>query len=73
MSWIEAANPVQPNAEREDFEKMVPKDKRKATDDIYWKVLEEADRMDITPERLITYIGERYARYELVKTHVYSV
>lgn len=61
-SWIEEQNPVHPKKLRKSFESLVPQSKRRQTDEIYWKVLLEAERLFIEPEILITYIGERYAR-----------
>ena len=61
-SWIEEANPAQPKKIRKSFDALIPKSKRSQTDEVYWHVLNEAERVDIEPIKLIAYLGERLSR-----------
>ena len=61
-SWIEEANPVPPKQLRKAFEDLVPKSQKRQTDEAYTTALEEAERLNMEPEALFAYYGERYFR-----------
>ena len=58
-SWLEDEVPVEKPLRRKQFDDMVPRSKRRVTEELYETLLDKAEELELEPEKLACYLGHR--------------